>query len=175
MWWIITYPSLEDVSLCGSITIQAYLSLCIPNGFGGRAGSQLSTSSPWVLASITLVKGRGGNWGAKARAKCEFGLLLCSVAITILLVAGSGPKCSGRNPEGQIWACSSPSKYVYSPLLDIVPSLQRGVGMQKEGLEQAAGATRACTGMAPACQSDLQTAPDPLPSVSASNKRPCHI
>ena len=132
-------------------------------------------SSPWVLASITLVKGRGRNWGAKARAKCELGLLLCSVAITILLVAGSGPKCSGRNPEGQIWACSGPSKYVFSPLLAIVPSLQRGVGTQKEGLEQAAGATRPCTGMAPACQSDLQTAPDPLPSVSASNKCPCHI
>lgn len=55
-----------------------------------------------VLASIALVKCRVGNEVAKARAKCELGLLPCSVAITILLVAGSGPKCWGRNPEGQI-------------------------------------------------------------------------
>lgn len=135
MWWIITYPSLEDVSLCGSITIQACSSLCIPSGFGGRAGSQLSVGCIiplGVLASITLVKGRVGNGGAKARAKCELGLLLCSVAITILLVAESGPKCWGRNPEGQIGACSVPSKYAFSPLLVMVPLLQRGVGMQKE-------------------------------------------
>ena len=77
--------------------------LCMPSGFGGRPGSEVGMSHVFpqgVLAAITLV--RGGDGGAKARAKCELGLLLCSVAITILLVAGSGPKCSGRNPEGQI-------------------------------------------------------------------------
>ena len=58
------------------------MSLCnlhVPSGFGGRAGSQLSMGRIillGVLASITLEKGRAGNGRAKARAKCELGLLL---------------------------------------------------------------------------------------------------
>ena len=37
-----------------------------------------------VLAVITLVEGRAGDGGAGARAKCEPGLLLCSLAVTTL-------------------------------------------------------------------------------------------
>ena len=51
----------------------------MPSGFGGRSGSEVSMGQVllWdVLAAITLVGGR-----ARARARCEPGFLLYSVAI----------------------------------------------------------------------------------------------
>ena len=47
----VTYPSLEGVSLCGSFLC----SLCVPTGFGGKAGSEVSTvtSSPRVCCHLS--------------------------------------------------------------------------------------------------------------------------
>lgn len=47
----VTYPSLEGVSLCGSFLC----SLCVPTGFGGKAGSEVSmvTSSPRVCCQLS--------------------------------------------------------------------------------------------------------------------------
>ena len=87
----VIYPGLEGLSSVG-----AFLhSLHVPSSFDGRAGSDMSTSHIFpqgVLAASILVGGGAGEGGAEARARCEAGLLLCSVAITALLGAGSDPK-----------------------------------------------------------------------------------
>ena len=70
-------------------------SLRVPSGFGGRAGSDVNMSLIFpqgVLAAIILVRGGAGGGGAKARAKCEPGLLLCLVTNSALLGARLGPK-----------------------------------------------------------------------------------
>ena len=62
-------------------------SLRVPSYFAGEAGSDVNTSRIFpqdVQAAITLVGGGTGDRGAKARGRCEPGLLLCSVAITAL-------------------------------------------------------------------------------------------
>ena len=82
-----TYPSLEGVSLCGNIPMP---SVCVPSGFGGRAGSEVSMGHifPWgVLAATTLLDDMAGDGGVRVRARCEPGLLLCSVAVTTLSAA----------------------------------------------------------------------------------------
>ena len=43
-----------------------------------------------MLAAITLVGGWTRDGGVRARARCEVGLLPCSVAVTTLLGVGSG-------------------------------------------------------------------------------------
>lgn len=45
-----------------------------------------------VLVAITLLGSGAGDGGARARTRCESGLLLCLVADTILLGTRSGPK-----------------------------------------------------------------------------------
>lgn len=80
----VTYPSVERVSSYERIPMQ---STC---GFGedmenvGR-GYFFPKN---VLAGITLVGGGAGDGGARARAMCELGLLLCSVAVTALFGQG---------------------------------------------------------------------------------------
>ena len=79
-------------------------SLRVPSGFGGRAGSAVSTSHVFpqgVLAAITLVGSRAGDAEARAGAKCKSGLLLCSVASTTLMGVGAAPHRS-RSPERQV-------------------------------------------------------------------------
>lgn len=58
-------------------------SLCEPIGFGGRAGSGVSTShlTPNLLAAVTVVGGGAVEGGARVRTRCEPGLL-CSVEDT---------------------------------------------------------------------------------------------
>ena len=76
-------------------------SLCVPSGFGGRARSEVSIGCAFpqgVLAAIMLVGGGAGYGGARARARCELGLLLYSVAITTLSVVGLGPKVLEQKP-----------------------------------------------------------------------------
>lgn len=61
--------------------------LCVLRAFGGRTGFDVNIIHVFpqgVLASITLVEGVAGDGGAKARAKCEVGLPLCSVTVTAL-------------------------------------------------------------------------------------------
>lgn len=56
----------------------------VPNGFNCRAEFDVKTSqvfSQAVLAAVTLVGSRAGAGGTRAGARCEEGLLLCSVAI----------------------------------------------------------------------------------------------
>ena len=90
----VTYPGLEEYPCVGMSICSPYL----PSGFGGRAGSDVSMSHIFpqgVLAAITLVGGGAGYGGAKARASCELGLLLCLVAITFLLGTVRGSQGAG--------------------------------------------------------------------------------
>ena len=76
-------------------------SLHVPSGFGGRAGSDMSMSHIFphgVLAGITLVGGGAGDEGARSRARCELGLMLCSVADITLFEARLGPKLLKQKP-----------------------------------------------------------------------------
>ena len=76
-------------------------SLCVPSGFGGRAGSDVNTShsfSQGVLTAITLVGGEAGDGEVGAGASCEAGLLLCSVLITTLSGVRVGPKLLKQKP-----------------------------------------------------------------------------
>ena len=54
--------------------------------------SRSHISPQGVLPAITLVGGRAGDGGSRARTRCEAVLPLCSGAITILLGAGANPK-----------------------------------------------------------------------------------
>ena len=80
------------------------MSLCslhVPSGFGGRTGSEMSMGCvfTWgVLAATTLMGGRAGDGGARAGARCELELLLCSVAITTLSGGGIGDIGVGAGP-----------------------------------------------------------------------------
>ena len=78
-------------------------SLCVLSGFDGRAGFDVNSSlfPQGVLAAITLVGGRAGDGGARAIARCELGLPLCSVAVFTLLGWGvrSDSKLLEQNPE----------------------------------------------------------------------------
>ena len=61
--------------------------LHVPSTFGGRAGFDVNASHIFpegVLAAIPLAGGRAGEGGARAGARCEPGLPLCSVATTVL-------------------------------------------------------------------------------------------
>ena len=63
------------------------------SGFVERTASEMSTSHIFpqgVLAAIPLVGG-----GATARARCDLGLLLCSVANITLLGVESGSQVAG--------------------------------------------------------------------------------
>lgn len=67
-----------DASLC---------SLYVPGGFDGEAGSEVSMShslSPGLLAVVTLVGGKAAEGRARARARCEPGLLCSGVTTTLL-------------------------------------------------------------------------------------------
>ena len=67
--------------------------LHVPSGLGGRAGFGVNTSHVFPqgeLAAITLVEGGAGDGGARARARCEPRLPLCSVAFTTILGLGVG-------------------------------------------------------------------------------------
>ena len=70
-------------------------SLHVPSGSGGRARYEVSMGCifPWGLLAVTArVGNRSGVEGARARTRCELGLLLCSMAITALSGVGLGPE-----------------------------------------------------------------------------------
>ena len=81
---------------CSYETMSPYR-LCVPNAFGGRAGSAVHPSRVLpqsVLATTILVGGVGlevGEAGAGSRVKV--GLALCSLAITGLFGVESTPSC----------------------------------------------------------------------------------
>lgn len=56
------------------------------------------TLSPGVLAAVMLVGGGGGDGGARDRARCEPGLLLCSVVDSALSGVGLGLKVLEQKP-----------------------------------------------------------------------------
>ena len=84
-----SYCGLEGVFLCGSVPIL------FSSAFGERAGFDIDASYIFpqsVLAAIILVGGGAGDGGVRNGARCEPGLILCSVAITTLLWVGMGSK-----------------------------------------------------------------------------------
>lgn len=114
----------------------------VPNGFGGRAVSNVSKSHIFpqgVLAAITLVGGGARAGGDRARVKCEPGLLLCPVANITLLGWQWVQSCWSRSPESQVQAGSLPSKCVLSPIPALISSPQKGSVLEQEGLEKALG------------------------------------
>ena len=90
----VTYPSLEGVSLCGSVPIQ---SVCVQwLWWEGWIWSDPESCPPQGgLAAITMVLGRTGGGLARARASYEPGLLLCSVANTPLFGIGVRSQVTG--------------------------------------------------------------------------------
>ena len=79
---------------------ESLCTLCVLSGFDGRAGSEMSKGHIFpqgMLAAITLIGGGAGDGGARARARCDLGLLF-SVAVTALLGAGSDPKVLKLRP-----------------------------------------------------------------------------
>lgn len=51
-----------------------------------------------MLAAITLVGGETTDGVTGGRPRCELGLLLCPVAVTVLSAAGSGAKMLELKP-----------------------------------------------------------------------------
>ena len=51
-----------------------------------------------MLAAITLVEVETTDGVTRGRPRCELGLLLCSVAITVLSAVGSGAKMLELRP-----------------------------------------------------------------------------
>ena len=79
-------------------------SLCVLSGFGGRAGSDVSTGHVFpqdVLAAITLVGGGAGDGGVGP----EPGMSQVFYAQWLSLPylgQGKSPRCRSRSPEGQV-------------------------------------------------------------------------
>ena len=75
--------------------------LCELSAFGGRDGFDVDTRHVFpqgVLPAFILVGGGTGDGGARAGARCEAGLPLCSVDITALSGAGSDPNLLEEKP-----------------------------------------------------------------------------
>lgn len=76
--------------------------LPMPSGFAVRFGFDMSTSGIFpqgVPAAITVVLGGAGERADRARARCEVGLPLCSVANTALLRVRLGNKLLEQKPR----------------------------------------------------------------------------
>ena len=86
----VTYCSPEGMFLCGSVPIQTAGARCLWWESWICCGHN-HIFPQGVLAAITLVGGGAGDGGARAGARSEVGLL-CSVAVTALLGAGSDSK-----------------------------------------------------------------------------------
>ena len=102
---------------------------CVPSVSGARTGFHVDTShifSQRVLATITLIGGVTGAGGARACARCEVGLPLCSVAVTTLSGVGSAPSCWSGSPEGQPQAGFVLFMFLLLPALKPLPQ-RRGV------------------------------------------------
>lgn len=68
---------------------------------GRRARTEVSTRCVFlqvVLAATALVRGRDGVRGARTRARCNLGFLLCSLANPILSGVGLGLKGLEQEP-----------------------------------------------------------------------------
>ena len=79
--------------------------LCVPSGFDGRAGFEMSTGPVFpqgVLSAVILVEDEAGHAGARARAHSK-PVLLCSVADTALLGGRRGSQ--GTRVEALKFRC----------------------------------------------------------------------
>ena len=100
---IVTYPGLEGMSLRGSIPMQSVYSQV----FCGRAESEVSTKhvfSGGVLAAGALVGGMARDGWARARARCEPGILLGSAKISTLVWGMA--RAQGLGAALLNWFCS---------------------------------------------------------------------
>ena len=110
--------------------------LCVPNAYGGKAGSDVDASHIFpqgVLTALTLVGGGARDGRARAEARCKTGLPLCSVAITAPSRVRSNPKLLKQNPYGLGQAGSLPFKCVFFPLPAPRPLRQRRVVLKQGG------------------------------------------
>ena len=79
--------------------------LCVPSGFDGRAGFEMSTGPVFpqgVLSAVILVEDEAGHAGARARVHSK-PVLLCSVADTALLGGRRGSQ--GTRVEALKFRC----------------------------------------------------------------------
>ena len=97
---------------------------CVPlqslyaQGFGGRPWSERSMSQVLPqcgMAAITVVGARAGDWGDKARARCEPEVLLHSATNTASPEGGTGPQVPEQKPRGSRLTWFHSSKYVMCP------------------------------------------------------------
>ena len=92
--WVKSLPIIV-MKGCPYVGASLY-SLHVPSGLGGRAEFDVNKSQifPWgLLAPTTLVGDGAGDRRPRARARCEVGLLLCSVATPLYREQGQVPSC----------------------------------------------------------------------------------
>ena len=95
---MVTYPSLEGMSLCESISLQSTCVHCLQ--WESWIWSEHGLHFPRrVLTSVILVSGGSGDVGARniARARCELGFLLCLVAVSALLDGFGSQDAGGKS------------------------------------------------------------------------------
>ena len=116
-----------------------------------------------VLAAIILVVGRTRDGGARARARCFFGFLLCSAASTSVLGGGSRAQVAG------VTARRLGYMFVFSPLNVCSPHsptlillAQREAVLEQEGLSRCLAWVGTKRGWS-RHQSEFQTIPELLP------------
>ena len=86
--------------MCPYVGASLYI-LLVPSGFAGRDGFDVNTSDVFpqgVLPAVFLVVGGAGEGGARARARCEVGLTLSSVANVALSRVGLRLKLLEQKP-----------------------------------------------------------------------------
>ena len=116
--------------------------LCVPRGFGEKAGYDMSTSHIFpqdVLAALTLVRGGAGDRVAKARVRCESGFFLFTVSNSTLLGVEVGSQVTGTEALGVGSKLVLFSKCVFSPIPALAHLPQRGAVLEQEWLGQALG------------------------------------
>lgn len=128
----VTYGSLEGVSLCESIPIQTVYAQCL-----WWEGCIWCGHQP----HLSFVSGQPGDAGARTRAGCEVGVLLFSVAITVLLGQGLFSSCWSRGPEGLAWAGSVSFRCVLSSVPALGPFPQSAGALKQVGLCGASACT----------------------------------
>ena len=82
----VTYPGLEVLSLCRNSS----MSLHVPRGLTGRAGSEVSTDH--IFSWGALEAALRGMHRVEVRARCELGLLPGSTAVATLSEWGQGSR-----------------------------------------------------------------------------------
>ena len=160
----ITYPSLEGMSLCGSVPVQSACAqwLWWKSWIWSVHRSNLPQG---VLATMTLVGSGAGAAVARDRARCEPGFSYAQWSSLPYERQGGIPKCWSRSPEGCVWADFISFNFVLS-----LP--QRGAVLKQEGLERAPGLHRVIHWHGPSMPVRAQDSSQSADSMSTNLQKP---